>query len=62
VIQGAGVLFAIILIFVLVSGLIILLRRGPEELDAWGAFVTRVLRGDRRSIERKASSDDIKRK
>ena len=48
-IQGAAVLFAIIVIFVLISGLVILLRRGPDELEAWGAFVTRVLRGDRRS-------------
>ena len=61
-IQGAALLFAIIVMFVLVSGLVILWRRGPDELDAWGAFVTRVLRGDRRSIERKASSGAKKRK
>jgi uncharacterized iron-regulated membrane protein len=62
VIQGAALLFAIILIFVLVSGLVILWRRGPDELDAWGDFVARVLRGDRRSIDRQASTDIEKRK
>jgi hypothetical protein len=62
VIQGAALLFAIIVTFVLVSGLVILWRRGPDELDAWGAFVTRVLRGDRRSIDRQASTDIKKRK
>ena len=61
-IQGAAVLFAIIVIFVPISGLVILLRRGPDELEAWGAFVTRVLRGDRRSIDRQASTDIKKRK
>ena len=34
-IQGAVVFFAIIMMFVLISGLVILLRRGPAELDAW---------------------------
>ena len=37
-IQGAALLFAIIVMFVLVSGLVILWRRGPDELDAWGAL------------------------
>jgi len=62
VIQGAALLFAIIVMFVLVSGLVILWRRGLDELDAWGVFVTRVLCGDRRNIDRPASTDIKKRK
>jgi hypothetical protein len=56
---SAMVLTGVILIFVLVSGLVILLRRGAE-LDAWGSFVAHVLRGDRRRIEDKTSSDPKK--
>jgi hypothetical protein len=59
---AAMVLMGVILIFVLISGLVILLRRGPAELDAWGTFVARVLRGDRRSIDPQASTDIKKRK
>jgi len=48
VIQVAGLIFGAILIFVLVSGLVVLWRRGADDLDAWGVFVMRVLRGERR--------------
>jgi len=58
---AAVVLMSVIVIFVLISGLVILLRRGPVELDAWGAFVARVLGGDRRSIDRQASTDNRER-
>jgi uncharacterized iron-regulated membrane protein len=46
-VQISAIIFGCILIFVLVSGLIVLWHRGPDELDAWGLFVSRVLRGDR---------------
>jgi hypothetical protein len=59
---GALMLLGFILIFVLVSGLVILCVRGPADLEAWGAFVARVLRGDKRSIEGKESSDTKKHK
>jgi len=44
-IQAAGLIFVFILIFALVSGLVILWLRGPDDLEAWGLFVGRVLRG-----------------
>jgi hypothetical protein len=43
-----GIILAVILALVLLSGLVVLWRRGPDDLDAWGLFVTRVLRGERR--------------
>jgi hypothetical protein len=46
--QTSAVIFGSIIIFVLVAGLIVLWRRGADDLDAWGLFVSRVLRGDRR--------------
>jgi len=51
-------LFALILVFVLVSGLVVLWRRGADDLDAWGLFVMRVLRGERRrgDVERERSN------
>jgi hypothetical protein len=51
-IQASAVIFGFILIFVFVSGLIVLWRRGAYDLDAWGIFVSRVLRGDRRSTRK----------
>jgi hypothetical protein len=41
-----------ILIFVLASGLLVLWRRGVDDLEAWGRFVSRILRGDTQPIER----------
>jgi hypothetical protein len=45
--QTPAIIFGFILIFVLVSGLVVLWRRGADDLDAWGLFISRVLRGDR---------------
>jgi hypothetical protein len=53
-IQASAIIFGFILTFVLVSGLIVLWRRGPDDLDAWGLFVSRVLRGDRQSTRKPA--------
>lgn len=35
-----------LLTLLLASGLLVLWRRGAEDLDAWGRFVSRILRGD----------------
>jgi uncharacterized iron-regulated membrane protein len=51
-------LFALILVLVLASGLVILWRRGADDLDAWGLFVVRVLRGERRGRERGTKRSD----
>jgi hypothetical protein len=48
-IQAAAIILGFIFIFVLVSGLVVLWRRGADDLDAWGLFVSWVLRGDRQS-------------
>jgi hypothetical protein len=50
--QTSAIIIGFALIFVLVSGLIVLLRRGADDLDAWGRFVSRVLYGDRRSTRK----------
>ena len=50
--QASAIIIGLILIFVLVSGLIVLWRRGADDLGAWGLFVSRVLRGDRRSTRK----------
>jgi uncharacterized iron-regulated membrane protein len=47
VIQVAVIAIAAVLLFALVSGLVVLWRRGASDLDAWGLFVVRVLRSDR---------------
>lgn len=44
--QTSAIIFGFIVIFMLVSGLIVLLRRGRDDLDAWGLFISRVLHGD----------------
>jgi hypothetical protein len=36
--QTSAIIFGFILIFVLVSGLVLLWRRGADDLDAWGAL------------------------
>lgn len=36
-----------VLLFVLLAGLVILWRRGPGDLAAWGQFVSTVIRGAR---------------
>lgn len=41
-------LFAAIVLFTLTSGLVVLWWREADDLDAWGMFVMRVLRGERR--------------
>jgi hypothetical protein len=53
-------LFTLIIVFVLVSGLVVLWRRGADDLDAWGLFVMRVLRGERRrgNSSREQTKDD----
>ena len=61
-IQGAGLIFGVVILFVLVSGLVVLWRRGPADLDAWGLFVARVLRGERRTVGRPDPSNDQGRK
>ena len=50
--QTSAIIFGFILIFALVSGLVVLWRRGADDLDAWGLFVSRVLRGDRQSTRK----------
>ena len=50
--QTSAIIIGFVLIFVLVSGLIVLLHRGTDDLDAWGLFVARVLHGDRRSTRK----------
>lgn len=42
-----GLGFLAVLFFVLLAGLVILWRRGPRELAAWGQFVSTVIRGAR---------------
>ena len=46
--ETSAVVFGFITIFALASGLIVLWRRGRDDLDAWGLFISRVLRGDSR--------------
>jgi hypothetical protein len=41
--QTSAVIFGLIMIFTLVSGLVVLWRRGRDDLDAWGLFISRVL-------------------
>ena len=50
--QTSAIIFGFVLIFVLVSGLIVLWHRGADDLDAWGLFVSRVLRGDCQSTRK----------
>jgi hypothetical protein len=45
ILQTSAIIFGFIVIFMLVSGLIVLLRRGRDDLDAWGLFISRVLHG-----------------
>ncbi len=59
-IPAMGVLFLIVLLFVLVSGLYVLCRRGASDLEAWGRFVSQVLRGDRVKVASLDRSDDQK--
>lgn len=47
--QISAIIGGFILTFVLVSGLVVLLLRGAADLDSWGLFVARVLRGDSRA-------------
>jgi uncharacterized iron-regulated membrane protein len=48
-IQTPAIIFSFIMIFMLVSGLIVLWRRSRDDLDAWGLFIFRVLRSDPQS-------------
>jgi hypothetical protein len=50
-VQTSAIIFGSIVIFMLVSGLIVLWHRGPDDLDAWGLFISRVLHGDRPSSQ-----------
>lgn len=43
--QTSAIVFGFILIFVFVSGLIVLWCRGIDDLEAWGIFVSRILHG-----------------
>jgi hypothetical protein len=52
ILQAWAIIFVLILIFVLVSGLVVLWYRGADDLEAWGLFVSRVLRGDRQSTRK----------
>jgi hypothetical protein len=52
IIQASAIIFGFILIFVLASGLVVLWRRGADDLEAWGLFISRVLRGDRQSTRK----------
>ena len=47
--QTTALILGFIVIFMLVSGLIVLWRRGRDDLDAWGLVISRVLRGDPQS-------------
>jgi hypothetical protein len=44
--QTSAIIFGFIVIFMLISGLIVLWRRGRDDLDAWGLFISRVLHGN----------------
>jgi hypothetical protein len=50
--QAPAIVVGVILIFVLASGLLVLWRRGIDDLEAWGRFVSRILRGDTQPSER----------
>jgi hypothetical protein len=52
ILQAWAIIFGLILTFVLISGLVVLWHRGADDLDAWGLFVSRVLRGDRQSTRK----------
>ena len=49
--QTSAIIFGFIVIFTLISGLFVLWHRGPDDLDAWGLFISRVLHGDRPSTQ-----------
>jgi hypothetical protein len=49
--QISAIISGFILTFVLVSGLVVLFLRGADDLDSWGLFVARVLRGDSRAMK-----------
>ena len=55
--QASVIAFTVILLFVLASGLVVLWRRGAGDLDAWGLFVVRVLRGDPRNTNKRTNAD-----
>jgi hypothetical protein len=46
----------VIILFVFVAGLLILWRKGAGDLDAWGVFVSRVIRGERSSMSRRSQA------
>jgi hypothetical protein len=54
---ATGLIYTALIVFVLVSGLVVLWRRGADDLDAWGIFVVRVFRGDRRDRHRRPPDD-----
>jgi hypothetical protein len=46
VIIASDLSFLVLLILILTSGLYVLCRRGVPDLDAWGRFVSQVIRGE----------------
>jgi hypothetical protein len=50
--QAPAIVVGMIFILVLASGLFVLCRRGADDLEAWGQFVSRILRGDNQSGHR----------
>jgi hypothetical protein len=55
--QTSAIVFGSILIFVLVSGLIVLWCRGTDDLEAWGIFVSRILHGGPLSTQKRPRDD-----
>lgn len=60
ILTATGLIYASFIAFVLVSGHLILWRRGADDLDAWGTFITRVIRGDQLDQRRRVADHSIK--
>jgi hypothetical protein len=46
VIATAEIMLIGVVLLALATGLLVLWRWGPTELDAWGRYVSRILHGD----------------
>ena len=62
ILTATGLIYAALIVFVLVSGLVVLWRRGADDLDAWGIFVMRVIRGDRLDRHRRLPEHSTNKK
>jgi hypothetical protein len=59
ILTATRLIYAALIAFVLVSGLLVLWRRGADDLDAWGTFIARVIRGDRLDQPRRTADHSI---